>query len=164
MEMKNKNQATKKIHKICFIASSGGHLEEIKQLNKLAQRYPSMLITEEQPYEVSFFGREVHYIGQMNRRQIKGWLELIGLIPMACRVLKKNRITHIVTTGAMCAYPYCLAAKLLGIKIIYIESFARVHSASLTGKLVYPIADLFIVQWKELLKIYPKAVYGGEIF
>ena len=49
-------------------------------------------------------------------------------------------------------------------KIIYIESFARVDNASLTGKLFYKIADVFIVQWEELLKIYPKAIYGGGIF
>ena len=49
-------------------------------------------------------------------------------------------------------------------KIIYIESFARVDEASLTGKLMYPIADKFIVQWEEMLKLYPKAVYGGAIY
>ena len=29
---------------------------------------------------------------------------------------------------------------------------------------IYPIADLFIVQWEEMLKLYPKAVYGGAIY
>ena len=49
-------------------------------------------------------------------------------------------------------------------KVIYIESFARITTPSLTGKILYHFADLFIVQWKELLKVYPKAKYFGGIF
>lgn len=52
----------------------------------------------------------------------------------------------------------------MGKKIIYIESFARVHNPSLTGRLVYKIADLFIVQWEDMLKVYDKAVLGGGFF
>jgi hypothetical protein len=49
-------------------------------------------------------------------------------------------------------------------KIIYIESFARVYNASLTGRLVYGIADMFLVQSEELLKVYPRAKYVGGVF
>ena len=49
-------------------------------------------------------------------------------------------------------------------KIIFIESFARVDGSSLTGKLMKKVADLYIVQWKELLESVPNAVYGGSIF
>lgn len=47
-------------------------------------------------------------------------------------------------------------------RIVYVESFARVHSLSLTGKLVYPFVDKFIVQWPQLLKKYDKAEYYGK--
>ena len=53
---------------------------------------------------------------------------------------------------------------LFGSKIIYIETFANSETKSLTGRLVYPIADLFIVQWESMLKLYPKAIYGGWIY
>lgn len=51
-------------------------------------------------------------------------------------------------------------------KIVYIESFARVDSPSLTGKIMYKLklANLFIVQWEEMLKFFPNAVVGGRIF
>ena len=62
------------------------------------------------------------------------------------------------------AFPFCLFAKCMHKKVIYIESFARVHEKSLTGKLVYPFADLFIVQWESMLETYPKAIYGGSVF
>ncbi len=78
--------------------------------------------------------------------------------------LIKEKPDIIVSTGALVTCPISLLGKLMRKKIIYIESFARVDNASLTGKLFYKIADVFIVQWEELLKIYPKAIYGGGIF
>ena len=40
---------------------------------------------------------------------------------------------------------------------------ANSSSKTVAGKFIYPIADLFVVQWKEMLKLYPKAVYWGWI-
>ena len=70
----------------------------------------------------------------------------------------------IVTTGTHTAGPMCYLGKIFGSKIVYIETFANTHRKTATGRLIYPIADLFIVQWEEMLKIYPKAVYGGSIY
>ena len=70
----------------------------------------------------------------------------------------------IITTGTHTAGPMCYLGKIFGSKIIYIETFANRNKKTATGRLIYPIADLFIVQWKEMLKIYPKAVYGGSIY
>lgn len=76
----------------------------------------------------------------------------------------KIRPKYIVTTGTHTAGPICYLGKIFGSKIIYIETMANINRKTQTGRLIYPIADLFIVQWKSMLKIYPKAVYGGFIF
>ncbi|QLQ80446.1 hypothetical protein HG537_0D04460 [Torulaspora globosa] len=47
--------------------------------------------------------------------------------------------------------------------IVYVESLARITSLSLTGKLLYWIADLFIVQWEELCLTHPRAKYYGVL-
>ncbi len=49
------------------------------------------------------------------------------------------------------------------IPVVYVESFARVKTLSLTGRLLYPIADSFIVQWDDLLKSYPRAICRGRL-
>lgn len=82
----------------------------------------------------------------------------------AGKILRQESPDVLITTGALLAFPFCVIAKIKGTKIIYIESFARVNSGSLTGRLVYPFADLFLVQWKALQQIYPKAIYVGGIF
>ena len=76
----------------------------------------------------------------------------------------KIRPKVIVTTGTHTVGPMCCLGKIFRTKIIYIETFANINKKTATGRLLYPIADLFIVQWEEMLKIYPKAVYGGQIF
>ena len=70
----------------------------------------------------------------------------------------------IVTTGTHTAVPMCYWGKLFRKKVIFIETFANSDTKSMAGKLVYPIADTFIVQWESMLKEYPNAIYGGWIY
>lgn len=69
-----------------------------------------------------------------------------------------------ICTGALAAVPVCLLCKLMGKKLVYIESFAKVTAPSQTGKLLYRFADRFYIQWPELRAVYPKAVYQGGVF
>ena len=62
------------------------------------------------------------------------------------------------------SFPFCVLEKKRKGKVVYIESFARVKEPSLTGKLVHKYADIFIVQWEDMLSYYPDAVLGGGIF
>ena len=79
-------------------------------------------------------------------------------------ILIKERPTHIFTTGAGAVFPTCLIGKIIGVRIVYIESFAKINSKSMTGKLIYLFADRFYVQWEEMLKVYPKALYYGPVY
>lgn len=150
--------------KICFVASSGGHLEEIYQLKSLAEKYNSFLVTEKTDFIGNIFCDKKYWVEQINRKQKGFGLVFIKLFSKAIYIIIKERPNVIISTGALCSFPFCLIGKLFGAKVIYIESFARITKASLTGKLVYRISDLFIVQWEEMKKIYPKATVGGGIF
>ena len=150
--------------KVCFVASSGGHLEEISRLKEIESKYDSFLVTEKSDFEVKNFCKRKYYIYQMNRREIFFLPKFIGLFIIAWRMLHKEHPDFVITTGALAAYPFCIIAKYMGMKVVYIESFARVHYPSLTGKLLYNFADLFIVQWEDMLESYPKSVLGGGIF
>lgn len=79
-------------------------------------------------------------------------------------IFLRERPDIILTTGAHTAVPMCYIAKLFGKKVVFIESYAKTSSANLSGKLVYPIADLFVVQWEPMQEIYPDAVYGGTLY
>ncbi len=154
----------KKEKKVCFVASSGGHLEEISQLRKIASMYESFLVTEKSDFEVKNFCKRRSYIYQMNRRELLFLPKFLWLFVKAWKILRRERPDYVITTGALVAYPFCVLAKAMKKKVVYLESFARVNHASLTGKLLYKHVDLFIVQWEDMLELYPKAVLGGGIF
>jgi len=80
-----------------------------------------------------------------------------------CLILLRARPKAILGAGAGLAVPISVFGRLLGVKIIHVESASRVHSLSLTGKIMYRIAHLFFVQWEPLKKKYPKAIYAGRL-
>ncbi|MFC4558010.1 PssD/Cps14F family polysaccharide biosynthesis glycosyltransferase [Virgibacillus kekensis] len=152
--------------KVLFISSIGGHLTQLLQLQSLFNKYDYHLVTEKSEvtkhlkdkYSISFltYGARnypVKYIFKFSFNIIKSLL-----------IFLKKRPDVVVTTGVHTAVPMCYFAKLFGKKVIFIESFAKSSSPTLSGRMVYPIADLFIVQWESMKKVYPKAVYGGSIY
>jgi beta-1,4-N-acetylglucosaminyltransferase len=150
--------------KICFIASSGGHLEEISKLSNIECTYPCFLITECSDFKSEKFCSKKYYVPQTNRKELLFIFKFLFLFIKAIKILHQEKPEFIITTGALIAFPFCMIGKLFSCKIVYIESFARVNHASLTGRLLYKHADLFIVQWEDMLQIYPDAVLGGGIF
>ena len=154
----------KMARKICFAASSGGHLEEIASLRDLAQKYDSFMFTEKSNFQELNMCDKIYYVSQINRTEPFFLVKFFMLWFKSLYILVKERPSCIISTGALATYPICIIGFILRIKIVYIESFARVDSPSLTGKLMYKFADLFIVQWEEMLKVYPKSKYGGGIF
>ncbi len=150
--------------KICFACSSGGHLEEISRLNKIADKYNHFLITEKSSFNQNSFGKKKYYVPQTNRREILFVFKFIYIFFKSFIILLKEKPDIVISTGALSSYPICIISKFFGKKLIYIESFARCDRPSLTGRLLYKKADLFIVQWEEMLKFYPTAIYGGGIF
>ena len=83
---------------------------------------------------------------------------------LAWKILHKEKPDLIISSGAAVAVPFFWLGKLQGAKLIYIEVFDRIDKPTVTGKMVYPIVDRFIVEWDEMKKVYPKAINLGSIF
>ena len=150
--------------KVCFAASSGGHYEQILMLKPLMDKYESFIITEQTLYQTQIKGKMIYYMKQVNRKEKKFIPYMISNIFFSLKIYIKEKPDVIVSTGVLAMIPICLIAKAAGKKLIYIESFAKVTSATQSGKLLYRFADQFYVQWKEMLKIYPRAIYLGGIY
>lgn len=89
---------------------------------------------------------------------------LIKNMIIAWKVLKKERPDVIISSGAAVAVPFFYLGKLFHSKLIYIEVFDRIDKPTMTGRIVYPVTDKFIVQWEEGKNIYKKAINLGSIF
>ena len=150
--------------KVCFIASSGGHFEQIMMLKPLMQKHDSFVVTEKTNYSVSNEDIPFYYLKQVNRHEIKFIYYMIINSIKTLEIFLKEKPDIVISTGALATIPMCLLAKIFKKKLIFIESFAKITSPTLTGKLIYKFADQFYIQWEELRKIYPEAIYKGGIY
>lgn len=153
---------------VLFISSTGGHLNELMQLSPMFEKYDYHIITEKAksnlklkekyPGKVGYlvYGTKLHiftYIFKLLYNCFKSLYYYIKFHP-----------DYIITTGTHTAGPMCCIGKILGSKIIYIETFANIKTKTSTGKLIYHFADHFIIQWPSMKKLYPKAIDGGWIY
>lgn len=154
----------KKSIKICFAASSGGHFEQLMMLEPLMKKYDSFVLTEKTLYKISAKDTKTYYVSQINRREKMFLLKMIWIAIQSLYLFIKERPNVIVCTGVLAMIPMCLIMKLFRKKLIYIESFAKVTSPTLSGKLLYKYADQFYVQWESMKKFYPNALFLGGVY
>ena len=154
--------------KVLFISSSGGHLDELMQLKPLFEKYDYKIIKEKNKASEKLkkeYGEKLYFLPYSTRAKMLSYIfKYTFLCFKTVYLYFKIRPKVIVTTGTHTAGPMCVLGKILGSKVIFIETIANTNKKTATGRLIYPIADLFIVQWKEMLELYPKAIYGGSIY
>ncbi len=156
-----KNKKIEEI-KICLVGSSGGHLTHLYQLKKFWENKNRFWVTFDKEDARSILENEkVYNCYYPTNRNLKN---LIKNTFVALKVLRKEKPDIIISSGAAIAVPFFYLGKIFGAKTIYIEVFDRIDKPTLTGKLVYPVTDKFIVQWEEMKKVYKKAENFGSIF
>lgn len=157
--------------KVIFIASTGGHLNELLQLSPSFKKYDYTLITEKTKSTVGLVKKHpdrVKYLIPGTYTTLGAKLvypfKFLGNCIKSLYYFFKIKPDVVVTTGTHTAVPMCYIAHFFKKKVIFIETFANSSSKTLSGRMVYPIADHFIVQWESMLELYPNAIYGGWIF
>jgi len=147
------------VKKIGLICSPGGHFVEILQLSEAFEGHSTFFLTYRE--ETTAHRKNTHYIPNLSRNPFSLVLGVLKIF----FILLKERPQVLFSTGGEIALPCFYIGKLLfRMKLIYMECSAQVFNPSLTGKWVYPITDLFLVQWKSLLEKYgPKATYAGGL-
>lgn len=148
--------------KICLVGSSGGHLTHLYLLKPFWEKKERFWVTFDKEDARSILENETFYpCYYPTNRNLKN---LIKNTILAFNILRKEHPDVIISSGAAVAVPFFYLGKLFGAKTVYIEVFDRIDAPTLTGKLVYPVTDKFIVQWEEMKKVYPKAINLGGIF
>ena len=154
--------------RVLFISSTGGHLTEMMQLKKLFKKYDYYIVPEKTKstlYLKDQYKKRVSYLVYGTKDHFFTYIfKLFYNIMKSIYLYFKIHPDYIITTGTHTAGPICYLGKIFGSKIIYIETFANMSTKTITGKFIYPIADLFVVQWESMLALYPEAKYGGWIF
>lgn len=144
--------------KICLTSSHGGHLNELLQLQEAFTGHDTFYFC----YDADTTRRleRAYLVPNMARNPI----EFLKNLARVYRIFRRERPDVIFSTGAEIAIPVVLVGKLYRAKTIYIECGAQVMHPSVTGRVMYWLADAFFVQWPELLAAYgPGARYAGSL-
>lgn len=160
--MRNKHKKKINEMKICLVGSSGGHLTHLYMLKPFWQYNNRFWVTFDKEDARSILRDEKMYSCYFpSNRSIKA---LIINTWKALKIIPAERPDLIISSGAAPAIPFFYIGKLFGAKNIYIEVIDRIEGPTISGRACYPVSDLFVVQWEEMKKVYPKAVNLGSIF
>lgn len=147
--------------KVLVICSHGGHLTELLELLEAFEGHDLTFVTyhSNRDPEVRSRGR-AYFLRNIGNNPVRMGLAFLS----ALYIILRERPRVIVSTGSEIAIPFFYLAKLLRMKTIFVESCCRVVRPSLTGRIVYPVADIFLVQWPSLLEHYGRrARYRGSL-
>jgi len=144
------------------VCSSGGHLQQLVALRPAWEGFSRSWVTFDSSDARSLLAGEkiVHAYGPTNRNV----RALVRNLVLATRVLMSTRPRVVLTTGAGVAVPFVWVGRLLGARVVYVESATRIEAPSLSLRLARPFVSQLYVQWPELQKSLPGARYRGSVF
>jgi len=146
--------------KICLACSVGGHMVQIRKLEELYSQYEYFFVTfYSEPVKELIKKEKFYFVMDPGRNAIKFLINIF----QSLKIFIKEKPDLIISTGAGVAIAMCFLAKMFSKKVIFIEDWCVVNSPSFSGRIIYPISDIFIVQWEQLKKYYPKALFEGAL-
>jgi len=154
-----------------LVLGEGGHTKEMVRLADLlglGHRYSYILVADDEvsASKITIAGPIYRVIRPRDKvhHAVRDALKTALCAVQAFAILVRSRPSAVISTGPSVAVPVCAVAKLLRVKVIFIETGSRIHALSTTGRIVYRFADLFLVQWQELLPSCPRAIYAGRLW
>jgi UDP-N-acetylglucosamine:LPS N-acetylglucosamine transferase len=146
--------------RILLVASPGGHLLQMLALehawHDLDRRWVTLAAADS---EHLLADEHVVHAHGPTPRNIPNLLRNLRL---AVRTIRDYKPDVILSTGAALAVPFFLIGRAYGVRLVYVESFTRVRRPALSGRLVYPLADAFFVQWSTNTR-RRRAIYAGSV-
>lgn len=147
--------------RLALVGSSGGHLAQLMALRPFWEEHDRFWVTFPTEDARSLLQDErVYWCHHPTNRNLPN---LVRNSRLAVQVLKRERPSHLISTGAAVAVPFFYVARLIGARLVYIESFDRIESATLTGRIVHPITHDFLVQWPEQQALYSRSTVIGPV-
>lgn len=145
--------------KVMLVCSSGGHLTQLHRLRPWWERHQRVWVTAPGAHAQSLLRGE--QVVEAHFPTTRNAINAVRNLFLAVKLLRAQRPDILVSDGAGVAVPFFLVGKLLGIRTVYLEVYDRISQPTLTGRLCYPIADLFLLQWPEQTASYPRGQVIG---
>jgi len=145
--------------KVCIVSSCGGHLTEVRRLRPAYEKYAYFYVLNDKAILPPDMQGRTYFIAHSERDR-KFFLNLWE----AFRILRRERPDVILSAGAGPAVPFAIVGRIFfRTRVVFVETIASIHTATLTGKIMYRLAQRFFYQWKSLAGFFPKGEYGGPL-
>lgn len=147
--------------RVLLVSSSGGHLLQLHRLSGWWLKHERLWVTFDTADAVSMLeGEATVWAFRPTTRNLRN---LARNTVLAWRTLRTFRPDVVVSTGAGVAFPFFVLARLRRIKTVYIEVYDRIELPTLTGRLCYRLSNLFLLQWEEQRRFYPRGRLIGRL-
>ena len=147
---------------VLLVCSTGGHLLQLVSLREAWDGRRRAWVTFDKSDARSLLRDErVVFAHGPTNRSVPNLLRNLLLAP---RVLWRLRPRVVLTTGAGVAVPFAWVGRLLGARVVYVESFTRIEGPSLSCRLIKPVADRVYVQWPEMEHVLRRSRFAGNVF
>lgn len=150
--------------RICLAGSGGGHVRQLLDLEPAWSAYDYFFVTEYTALGRSLSEKHrTHFVphyaaGQARLRGVFTMLSgAAANFFQSARIMLQERPDIVVSTGAGAVFFAVVWARLLGARVVVVESFARFDGPSLFLRLAAPFAHDLVVQSKALGSYYPRA-------
>lgn len=145
--------------KVMLVCSAGGHLAQLYQLRPWWQQHDRVWVTFPGAHAESLLADEkVVPAFWPTTRNIPNALRNLRL---AIGLIRAERPDVLVSDGAGVAFPFFVIGAMLGVRTVYLEVYDRISRRTMTGRLCYPLTDLFLLQWREQAELYPRGQVIG---
>jgi UDP-N-acetylglucosamine:LPS N-acetylglucosamine transferase len=145
---------------ICVISSSGGHLTEALAATTRIKDRCVYISSNDEVAHLRLEGQRAFFILNFHRN---AFLFLLNGAQSALLVARL-RPRVVITTGAGMVVPFAILSRMIGARLIFIETAACTERPSGTGRILGRFASKVFVQWQGLMKSYPGAIMGGPLF
>lgn len=146
---------------VLLVASSGGHLLQLRTLRAAYDGLPCVWVVNDKSDAHSMLeGEHAYFLPGPFSRNLRS---LAANVRTAWRIVRRERPSALLTTGADIAVPFAWIARLHGARVIYVESFTRIETVSLSCRLIEPVAHDVFVQWPQLQSKLRRARFSGAV-
>jgi UDP-N-acetylglucosamine:LPS N-acetylglucosamine transferase len=144
-----------------LVCSPGGHLVQMLALEPAWRSHETKWVTlPSADVDYLLAGQDVVFGRGPTNRSLRN---LIRNFRVAWRTIRDYKPDVILSTGAALAVPFFIVGRLHRRRCVYVESYTRINELSWSGRMVYPLASAFFVQWPGLAQRLRKATHAGSV-
>jgi UDP-N-acetylglucosamine:LPS N-acetylglucosamine transferase len=147
---------------VLLVSSSGGVLLDLLALRPWWSRHAVSWIAVPAPDTTALLkGERVHWEREQSARRP---LPMLAAVVRAWRILRAEHPDVIVSAGSGVAVGIFLAARLLGVPAVWLETLNIVGRPGIASRVCGKLAAAVLVQRPALLASRPRAILLGELY